>query len=146
MTAPTFADFEPPALEDSDSFPPKENYDKPLLVKVRERKDGIVTEFSPDGAPGLIVDLVDLTDGAIYRNTLWMGGAIVDGLSPYLGKVMVIRFETKKSNAGRKYPSPSKGTDEDKALARKYYDSKGDPFTPAFTDLGTAADDDKPPF
>lgn len=145
MTAPTFEDFEPPALEDSDEYKPKENYDKPLLVKVRERKEGIVTEFTPDpGGSGLIVDLVDLSDGKTYRNTLWMGGAIVDGLSPYLGKVMVIRFEAKKSNAGRKYPSPTKGSDEDKALARRYYESKGDPFAPTFADL--APDDDKPPF
>lgn len=146
MTAPTFEDFTPPALEDSDEYKPKENYDKPLLVKVRERKENIVTEFTPDpGGPGVAVDLVDLTDGKIYRNTLWMGGAIVDGLTPYVGKVLVIRFEAKKSNAGRKYPSPIKGTDEDKALARKYYDSKGDPFAPVFTDL-EPADDDKPPF
>lgn len=135
MSAPTFEDFVAPVNEDSDPYPPKDNYNKPLLVKVREHKEGIVTSNSPDGAPGVIVDLVDLSDGKIYRNTLWMGGAVVDGLKQYVGKVLVIRFESRKSNSGRTYPAPIKASDEDKTLATRYYDSKGDPFKPQFTDL-----------
>lgn len=145
MTAPSFEDFVPPAAPEGDAFKPKEHYDKPLLVKVRERKEGIITEFTPEpGGPGVIVDLVDLTDGNIYRDVLWMGGAIVDGLTPYVGKVMVIRFEAKKANTGRKYPAPIAASDADKELAGKYFTSKGDPFAPVLTDLAPA--DEKPPF
>lgn len=137
MAAPQFADFVPPVQEDSDPFPPKDHYSKPLLVKVREVKPSIVTSNSPDGAPGLIVDLVDLTGRTEpYRNVLWMGGAVVDGLKTYVdGPPLVIRFESRKSNSGRTYPGPVKGSDEDKALATKHYDTHGDPFAPQFADL-----------
>lgn len=148
MTVPQFAEYEPPALEESDSFKPKENFDKPLLVKVREFKTGIVTEFSPDGNDGIIVDLVDLTTGTKYSNVLWMGGAIVDGLKMHAGtpKVLVIRFEKRKSNSGRTYPAPAKSTDADKELARKYYEKRGDPFAQVFEDVSTddAAGDNPP--
>jgi hypothetical protein len=152
MTAPQFEDYVPPVQEDSDVFRPKENFDKPLLIKVREFKQGIVTEHSPDGGEGIIVDLVDLTDGKVYRNVLWMGGAIVDGLKAHAGtpKVLVIRFEKRKSNSGRTYPSPISSTDEDKARARSYYESKGDPFAQVFADPTPAGNttqaDDAPPW
>ncbi|GAC1408742.1 MAG: hypothetical protein NVSMB60_30260 [Mycobacterium sp.] len=142
MAAPQFADFVAPAQEDSDPFPPKDNYNKPLLVKVRELKPSIVTANSPDGAPGLIVDLVDLTGrpNQPHRNVLWMGGAVVDGLKQYVnGMPLVIRFEPRKSNSGRTYPAPNNGTPEDKALATKHYDEKGDPFAPQFADLADEA-------
>lgn len=149
-TAPQFAEYEPPAQEDSDTFKPKENYDKPLLVKVREHKTGVVTEFSPDGSEALIVDLVDLSDGKAYSNVLWMGGAIVDGLKQHAGgpTVLVIRFEKRKSNSGRTYPAPAKSTDEDKNLAKRYYEKKGDPFAQQFTDVAEkdAWGNDDPPF
>lgn len=151
-TTPQFAEYEPPAQEDSDSFKPKENYDKPLLVKVREHKTGVVTEFSPEGGDAITVDLVDLTNGDIKRNVLWMGGAIVDGLKAHAGSpnVLVIRFEKRKSNSGRSYPSPAKSTDADKELARKYYEKKGDPFAQTFADPSEPATkngwNDDPPF
>jgi hypothetical protein len=145
MTAPSFEDFVAPSMEDSDKYAPKDHYDKPLAVKVREHKEGIVTANSPDGAPGVIVDLVDLTDGKVYRNTLWMGGAVVDGLKQYVGKVLVIRFESRKSNSGRTYPAPVAASAADKELAGKYWSAKGDPFAPVFADLGPSASDE-PPF
>lgn len=150
MTVPQFEDFVPPVHEDSDEFKPKDNIGKPILIKVRECKSGIITEHSPDGAEGLILDLVDLSDGKVYRNVLWMGGAIVDGLKPSIGKPMVIRFEARKSNSGRKYPAPIKASDEDKTLAQRYYTSKGDPFVPVLADLAPAdpfvSAGDEPPF
>lgn len=135
MTAPQFEDYVPPVHEDSDEFKPKDNIDKPLMVKIREVKTGIVTEHSPDGGEGLIADLVDLSDGKIYRNVLWMGGAVVDGLKPMVGKVTVIRFEKRTSNSGRKYPSPVRSSDADKALGQSYYAKHGDPFVPVLADL-----------
>ena len=138
-TVPQFEEYVPPVQEDSDTFKPKENYDKPLLVKVREHKTGVITEFSPEGGEAVTVDLVDLTDGKIYRNVLWMGGAIVDGLKMHAGtpKVLVIRFDKKKGASGRSYPAPAKSTDEDKARARSYYEKKGDPFAVQLTDIET---------
>lgn len=146
MTAPTFEDFAPPAMEDSDEFKPKDNYDKPLVVKVKEHKTGIVTSNSPEGGPGVIVDLVDLSDGNVYRNVLWMGGAVVDGLKQYVGKVLVIRFESRKSNSGRTYPAPITATSEDKELAAKFYSAKGDPFAPVFTEMADDKGDTAPPW
>lgn len=155
MTVPEFEEYVPPAFEDSDEFKPKDNVDKPLMVKVREFKTGIITEHSPEGGDGITVDLVDLSDGKIYRNVLWMGGAIVDGLKQHAGtpKVTVLRFERRKGKSGRTYPAPIKSTDEDKALARRYYEKKGDPFAPVFSDVATADApatqhgwNDEPPF
>jgi hypothetical protein len=150
MTAPTFEDYVEPVHEDSDTYKPKENYDKPLLVKVREHKTGVVTEFSPEGGEAVIVDLVDLADGNLYKNVLWMGGAVVDGLKANAASPnpLVIRFEKRKSNSGRNYPAPAKASDEDKALAQSYYSKKGDPFLPTLGDptAEKTGDDQSPPW
>lgn len=155
MTAPQFATFTPPAMEDGDEFKPKDNLHKPLLVKVVEHKLGIVTSNTPEGGPGVIVELVDLTGrpDQPYRDVLWMGGAVVDGLKTLAGQVTVIRFDERKSKSGRMYPYPTEATAEDVALAQRYYTVKGDPFAPQFASLpdtapaaAAPAADEVPPF
>lgn len=147
MTAPTFATFTEPVLTEGDTFKPKENYNKPLIVRIIEVKTGIVTEFTPEpGGEGVIVDLVDLVGRPEepYREVLWMGGAVVDGLKPLVGQVAVIRFEERKAKNGRKYPAPTPSTAEDVALATRYYAAKGDPFAQTFASVKTPDTSDAP--
>lgn len=131
MTAPPpFGTYTEP--ETGDQFKPAENYNVPLIVKVKQRKEGIVTTNTPEGGPGVICDVVNLTTSEVLRNVLWMGGAIVDGLTPFVnGSPLVIRFEPRKSSSGRTYPSPVNAA-EYHPHASAYYAQHGDPFAPQF--------------
>lgn len=136
-----FETFVPPAIEDGDQYSPKDHIGTPVIVKVRERKEGIVTSNSPQGGPGVIVDLVDLKDGNVYRNVLWMGGAFVDALTQYIGKgPVVLEIESRKSaTSGRNYTAPKAADDAQIKLAESYYTSKGDPFAQTFATVDTPA-------
>lgn len=144
MTAPpTFGTYTEP--ETGDQFKPAENYNVPLLVKVRQRKEGIVTTNTPEGGPGVICDVVNLTTNEVLRSVLWMGGAIVDGLTPFAnGAPLVIRFEPRKSNSGRTYPSPVNAA-EWHPHAAAYYQQHGDPFAPQFGSVTPAVPAVPPP-
>jgi hypothetical protein len=135
-TIPTFGTYTAPEVTEGDQYRPYENYGKALIVKTKQRKEGIITKNSPDGGPGVIVDLVELDSGEVFRDVLWMSGAIVDGLSQYANKeVVVITFEPRQSKNGRTYPSPVNASDADIARARQYYATHGDPFAPKFGSL-----------
>ena len=142
MTAP-FKTYEEPEFVQGDTYRAHEHYGAEIVVKIKQHKDGIVTPNSPDGAPGVIVDLVDLGDGKTYRDVLFMGGAMVDGLKRYLGGLVVVTIQPRKSKSNRTYPAPEGTGDEGIKRAQAWIAKNGDPFTAA---ISTPSNDDKPPF
>jgi hypothetical protein len=139
-----FTEFKEPELVKGDEYKAIDHVGATLAVKVKGYKERIVTPNSPEGGPGVIVDLVDLETSKVYRDTLWMSGAIVDRLKPYVGGLLVIKFERQTSKAsGRPYPCPVPVDSAGTARAEKWFADNGDPFAPKF---GTVADNDKPPF
>ena len=134
--------FEPSENVQGDTYKAIDHIGATIIVKVKELKDSIVTENSPNGAPGIIVDLFDLKDDGVYRDVLWMGGAMVDGLKKYTNRLLVVQLEARKSKSGRTYPAPV-GVDPDvQTRAQKRYAEKGEPLA---AEIGTV-DADKPPF
>ena len=135
--AVTFETYQPPQYDESDSFPPAENRGKPLIVKVIEHKHITSTKFKPEGGPGVVCDVVDLTTGTKYRRVLWMSGAIVDGLSPYAGRnMLVVSFAAATSKGGNTYTTVQPGDAAMLAYAQQYVAQHGDPFPP---ELGVPA-------
>lgn len=121
----------PPALEESDSFKPSEHADKPLVLKVLERKEGIVTGNNPNGGPGVIAHVLDLSTGAKFRRALFMSGNAVDSLTPYVGRsLLVIRLVWREPHkaGGRKFIGVDPGSAADMQLAQQYAAQMGDPF------------------
>lgn len=100
----SFDTFEKQASFTSDSLKPSEAQDRPLVVKVVERRESIVTKFQPNGAPGVIVDVADVAADKVYAGVLWMNGALVDGLSPYVGKTLPIKLVMTPAKKPGGYP------------------------------------------
>ncbi len=94
-----FGSFERQAAANGDAWKASDAVNKPLIVTVTERREGIVTKFQPGGAPGIIADVADIQADAVYVGVLWMNGAIVDNLSPYLGQTVPVKlvYETAKN-------------------------------------------------
>lgn len=121
----------PPALEESDPFKPSENVDRPLVIKVLERKEGIVTDNSPQGAPGVVAHVLDLSTGAKYRRALFMSGNAVDGFTPHVGRPMIVvrlTWKEPRKVGGRKFIGVDPATPHDMQLAEQYVAQMGDPF------------------
>lgn len=124
-----FETYTPPPPLEGDSFAPKDHTDRPLIVKVGEYRERQTSSYAPDGKPAVVVHVVDLTDGEVYRNVLWMGGAVVDQLRPYVGKApLVIRFGWAAGKSGNNYVTVNAAGEQDLALAKRFIDTKGDPF------------------
>lgn len=141
---PQFATYEAPEFEDSDTYKPKEHYDATLVVKVKEFKSGVITEYSPEGGDAVIVDVLDVDAAETFRNVLWMGGAVVDGLKKHAGTsdLVVIHFEQRTGKSGRKYPAVAAAATSELKAAEKYFASHDDPFAAQFTTVSA----DEPPF
>ena len=128
--------FTPPSGGDGDQWAPKDNHGKPVIVKVRERRHGIITSAVPEGTDALLVDLVDLTTGQVLRDVLWFGGAQVDGLAPHIGQdPLVIKFGTRTSKIGRPYTAPEPVSPEEFAYAQQWLSTYGDPFVSSLSSL-----------
>lgn len=84
--------FTPPERNTGDRLPAKEAVDTPLIVQVREHRHGIVTQFKPDGGDGVSVDVAGVATDSVYIDVLWMNGAIVDNLGPYVGQTLPIKL------------------------------------------------------
>jgi len=136
-----FATYQPPERSDGDSFKPSEHIDTPLIVAVREHKTGIVTEFSPDGKDGVIVDACAYGSGLVATDVLWMNGALVDGLKGYIGQTLVIRLVWAKGKSGRDYVTIAQATPEELKAAEKYVKDNGDPFAPELATVASKASD-----
>lgn len=147
MTIPTFDTYEQPPVEDSDLYRPIDNIGHVCIVKVREYKPSIITPNSPEGGPGVNVDLVDLDapGGAqIFRNVLMMTGRIVDGFKAKAGNAMpvVVSWEQLTAKSGRLFAGPVAAAPAQIARATAYYQANGDPFAPTFDTVAA----DSPPF
>jgi hypothetical protein len=137
-----FTDYKEPEIIQGDTYKPIDHVGAMLVVKVKQHKEGIVTENSPDGGPGVIVDVLDLDKSEVFRDVLWMGGAMVDGLKSYAPDgLVVIKIDRRKSKSGRAYPAPVGVDAAGTARAESYYEKHGDPFPPK---LQTPADDTPP--
>lgn len=136
---PDFDTYVPPVMEDSDVYKPFENYGHACIVMVKEHKPSVVTPNSPNGAPAVIVDLVDM-DGPgggeeqIYRSVLMMTGAIVDGFKSRVGtdKPIVVSWGKRTSGSGRTYAAPDAATVAQIKQAEAWYATNGDPFAVKF--------------
>jgi hypothetical protein len=109
---------------------PKDNLGRPVIVKVKGVREGIVTANSgPEGATALVVDLVDLTNGEVHRDSLWFSGAVVDGLTPHIGgQPIVIQFVNRTSKSGRPYPVAESCPENVETYADQWIAQNGDPF------------------
>jgi hypothetical protein len=151
--APAFATFTPPPPKEAgDKFGAQANVNKPLILKVTEKKFIAKTQFKPEGGDAIFLDLVDLTNGEVFRQIMWMNGALVDQLSEYVGgQPLVVRLVDvpKKSGTGT-YVGLQQGTDADIAAATKFYGSHGDPFAQTFAQVKSTVvppnQGTKPPF
>lgn len=138
-----FDTYVPPVMEDSDVYKPFENYGHACIVLVKEYKPAIVTPNSPNGGPGVIVDLVDMDNEQVYVNVLCMSGAIVDGFKARAGtgKPIVVSWGKRTSGSGRTYAAPDAATPEQLKAAEAWYAKNGDPFVAKFDTV-----DATPPF
>lgn len=96
-----------------DRLPAKEAVDKPLVVLVREYRTGIKTKYNsdparsgykPEGGEGVQLDVADLTTDSVFCDVLWMNGAVVDNLAPYVGQALPIKLVwTASAKGGNAY-------------------------------------------
>jgi hypothetical protein len=92
--------FTPRVHSDGDSFPAKEAVDRSLIVLVREHRTGIITKFKPEGGDGVVVDVADTAMNSVWIDVLWMNGAVVDNLVPFLGQPVAVKLEWVASAKG----------------------------------------------
>jgi hypothetical protein len=92
-----------------DQLQAKEAIGKTLVVFVREHKTGIKTKFNqdpkekgykPDGGDGVIVDVADVNTNEVWIDVLWLNGAVVDNLAPYVGQAVPIELVWTPSQKG----------------------------------------------
>lgn len=153
MSVPSFADYVAPTIEDSDAYRAADNIGHVCIINVRKYEQSIITPNSPDGAPGVAVDVVDLDApggpaAQVFRNVLMMTGAIVDGFKVHAGtgKPLVVSWEKRTAKSGRTYPAPASSTTADLTRAAAWYAANGDPFAPAFDTVAAGDSDLNPPF
>lgn len=127
-----------PNESSGDSLKPSEIVGHVLVVRVRQRKDGIVTQYTPEGGPGIVVDVVDLdhvdTDTEVigpraFTDVLWMNGALVDNLTPNVGKTIAVKLVWATGKSGRAYVAIEAATDAEKARAATYLTANPDPWS-----------------
>jgi hypothetical protein len=97
MELSTFTERE---RSDGDRLQAKEAVDRLLVVLVREHRTGIVTKFKPDGGEGVTVDVADVRTNEVWIDVLWMNGAVVDNLAPYVGQPVAIKLVWTPSASG----------------------------------------------
>lgn len=120
MTGMDLAGFEASSgFEEGDRLKAQDTVGLPLLIYVVDRKEGIRSQHSPDGKPGLILDIMNLSNQEVYLSVLWMNNQIVDNLSRYVGKAVAVRLATRKSKNGRDYivPEALEGQEAETAAA-----------------------------
>lgn len=90
-----------------DQLQAKEAVDKPLIALVREHRENMTTKYKPNGdGVGVICDLADTATDQVWIDVLWMNGAVVDNLVPYLGQAVPIKLVwTPSANGGNPYIS-----------------------------------------
>lgn len=91
--------FAPPE-RGGDRLPAKEAVDRPLIVSVREHRTGIITQYRPEGGAGVVCDVADTNSDSVWIDVLWMNGAVVDNLAPYVGQVVPVKLAWTPSARG----------------------------------------------
>jgi hypothetical protein len=88
----------PPLSEIGDRMRPRDVVGRPLIIAVRELRNGIKTPFNsnpsdkgykPEGSEGIVVDVTDIRTDEVWIGALWMG-AIVRQLREYVGQVVPV--------------------------------------------------------
>jgi len=101
----TLNKYTPRSNDDGDRVQARDLVGHDLIVNVREVRDGIVTQYKPDGGRGVVVAIHDLTTSTTYRDVLWMNNQIVDALVPVVGQgstgIRIVEHTSKSS--GRQY-------------------------------------------
>jgi len=108
---------------------------RPLLVFVREYKEGLTTEHAKDGTgKGVVLDVLDLGlyasnpghPDSVYCNVLWMGGAVRDQLRPYVGQEAPLPIKlawTTPAGGGTQYIVPEALEGDWLTYAQQIYDA-----------------------
>lgn len=139
MSVPTFG--RPAVTSEGDLYPVKDNDGHVLIVKPKGYNPSRPTKNTPEGAPCVVVDLVDLDDMSgtyVYRDVPLFGGALVDATKPALdtGEILLCRVRLVwNKTQSRQYPV-LEGIDDNAdngGRAAAFYRAKGDPFAPQFT-------------
>lgn len=140
----SLSSYTEPVQTEGDRYKPIDNLGHVVIVRVNEYKASIITANSPEGGPGVVVDLVDLDqEGRVFKDVLWMSGAVVDGLKASVGQdPVMITFEARKSKTGRRYPAPAALDQVAARRANTWWAEHGDT---AF-DAAVVEDDDEIPF
>jgi hypothetical protein len=133
--------FVPPEMTAGDRLEARSMENKPMVVVVTKRREGIKTKFnqdpkdksySPEGEPGLFLDLVDLTTGQVYVDVMWMNGTIVDQLSAYVGQPLPVKLvKTASQSGGLPYLAPQMLTDNELAYAQQWATANSTAFDDA---------------
>lgn len=120
----TLGAYEPPVRVQGDKFAAQDNQNKPLIVVARQFIENAKTKHSPEGKPGIRIDVVDLLDnGRIYIDALWMSGALVDGLKPHVaaGTPLPVEIQQVTSGSGNPYLTLVPLLDDKRKLAEGWY-------------------------
>jgi hypothetical protein len=88
-----------------DTFDPRLNHSKPLIVVVREFKPDFVTKQYPKPKDVVIVDLVDLIANDVKVSVIWGAAAVVDRLKGMAGtdEKLPVKLEKRKSQTNSDY-------------------------------------------
>lgn len=103
MTAPTGIGqyVRPQNQAQGDRVQAQQMVDRPMLLWVKEIKHINRTQYQADGGDGVIVDFVDLQTNAVYIGVMWMAGALVDGLRPFVEDGNAYPVQIKKQKGGK---------------------------------------------
>jgi hypothetical protein len=133
--------FVPPEMTAGDRLEARSMENKPMVALVTKRREGIKTKFnqdpkdksySPEGEPGLFLDLVDLTTGQVYVDVMWMNGTIVDQMSAYVGQPLPVKLvKTASQKGGLPYLAPQMLDGTELAYAQQWAAANGTAFDDA---------------
>lgn len=112
--------FEPRSAGDGDRWQAQEAAERPLVVLVREHRTGIVTQYSPNGGEGVVIDVADVRVNQCWISVLWMNQAIVDNLAPYVGQPIAVKLVWTPSKSGNKYLAVQPLDGPELALAQQW--------------------------
>jgi hypothetical protein len=103
MTAPTGIGqyVRPQTQAQGDRVQAQQMVDRPMLLWVKEVKHINRTQFQADGGDGVIVDFIDLQTNTPYIGVMWMAGAIVDGLRPFVNDGNAYPVKIVKQKGGK---------------------------------------------
>jgi hypothetical protein len=106
---------------DGDRLQAKEAIDRPLVVLVREHRAGVITQYKPDGGEAVVVDVADVRTNEVWIGVMWMNGAVVDNLAPYVGQPVAVKLVWTPSASGGNPYIGIKGLDgADLAVAQQW--------------------------